>query len=100
MRGTLCAVIVGKQKNSDELVLDPEGEVEKKGCFAFLFGAAVGAEGLNGEVVWADWAGTFQEDEYVRAVELARLGAKKVLRFIKTELAVKNGFDENEMDLS
>jgi len=104
MRGTLCAVTVGKQKINEEdvLVLDPEGEVEKKGCFAFLFGAAVGAKGLDGEVVWADWSGAFHEDEYLRAVELARLGAKKVLRFIKLELAVKNGFvqDENDMDLS
>ncbi|KDQ14621.1 hypothetical protein BOTBODRAFT_32377 [Botryobasidium botryosum FD-172 SS1] len=115
MRATLCAVTVGKQKltttatnthpgadSHSVLVLDPEGEVEERGCFAFLFGAAVGGGGgggaLEGEVVWADWSGAFNEDEYLQAVELARLGAKKVLRFIKTEMALKNGFMQDDID--
>jgi len=84
MRGVICAIAVGKLRGTGTIQLDPEPETsdcERIGCFAFLF-----TEGLPGQVVWADWHGAFNEDEYVKVVDLARVGSQFVLDTIRKEL--------------
>ena len=64
MRGVLSAVAVGKSRTTGALVLDPAPETDeydRLGCFAFIF-----TEGLDGQVVWADWhGGSFEEVEVI-----------------------------------
>jgi exosome complex component RRP46 len=108
MRGVVCAVAIGrlrpessaasKMKEAMILVLDPSDNelpfLEGGGCFAFLFAAGLGdveeskpnaERSVPCEVVWSNWHATttFDEDELVRARELARVGAERVWRKMK-----------------
>ncbi|KAG8694226.1 exosome non-catalytic core subunit rrp46 [Ceratobasidium sp. 395] len=103
MRGVVCAVAVGINE-AGEPVLDPaDGECIRAGCFAFYFS---GVDAPVGEIVWADWKGATSKDEYERAVDMARTGAKQVLAQIRAEMPSSRGKrvgvskDDSSMDLS
>lgn len=98
MRGVVCAIAVGRLKGTGALVVDPseEEELDATGCFAFMFADSAGGEKTSGsesipgcECVWTDWksldagGGGFQEEELVRATEMARMGAEMVWREMK-----------------
>ncbi|KAG9009420.1 exosome non-catalytic core subunit rrp46 [Tulasnella sp. JGI-2019a] len=110
MRGTLCAVAVGKLTSDSrtvsslregqtmgkaQLVLDPGTEEIEDGwaIFAFVFGATFnGGPNMQGcEVVWADCHGLASEDEYAEAQQLALLGATSIERHIRQELSKIGG---------
>jgi exosome complex component RRP46 len=102
MRGVVCAVAIGRvrlpnrvavnTKHKMDLILDPsDGELsstEGGGCFAFMFAAASNPQDrymdserkLSAEVVWSNWHApdSFDEEELVRARELAKMGAEQV----------------------
>jgi ribonuclease PH len=60
MRGVLVAVAVGRSKIGGQLILDPEeGTCERAGCFGFV----INESEKDGDVVWAEWNGAFDEDE-------------------------------------
>ncbi|KIO15906.1 hypothetical protein M407DRAFT_247132, partial [Tulasnella calospora MUT 4182] len=99
MRGTLCAVAVGKKqsmmpstRSSTEaggLVLDPtEDEFgDGWGVFAFAFGQTFGGETKAGsEPVWVDCVGLSDGATYSAAVALAQKGANDVMRYFREEL--------------
>ena len=76
MRGVVTAVAVGRLPDGT-LVVDPDEEEEESlgggGCFAFMF--AGGLEKRNSDCVWSGWksmSGTYDENEFFRARELAK----------------------------
>lgn len=95
MRGVVCAIAVGRLKGSGALVVDPseEEQLDATGCFAFMFADSASgektSESIPGcECVWTDWksvdgGGGFEEEELVRATEMARMGAEMVWRELK-----------------
>jgi exosome complex component RRP46 len=96
MRGVVCAVAVGRSRSpglfatphSILLILDPDesesASLEGGGCFAFHFTVDTTQSGGTGgdfpELVWSNWQPTtpFNENEIVRARDLARAGSKLV----------------------
>ncbi|KAG9046204.1 exosome non-catalytic core subunit rrp46 [Tulasnella sp. UAMH 9824] len=99
MRGTLCAVAVGKKRSTTPstrssaedtgLVLDPtEDEFEDGwGVFAFAFGQNfVGGDKAASEPVWVDCVGLGDGITYSTAVALAQKGASDVMKCFREEL--------------
>lgn len=96
MRGVVCAIAVGRLKGENgALVVDPseEEELDASGCFAFIFSDAPGSQSEEAsipgcECVWTDWKSLnggagFEEEELVRATEMARKGTEMVWREMK-----------------
>jgi len=84
MQGVICAAAVGKERISGNLVLDPDPlrtDLESIGCFGFLFSVAD-----EPQVVWTDWTGRFEQEEYNSALDLSRSGALTVLECIRRRL--------------
>lgn len=107
MRGVICAVSVGRLRSSasatssSALVLDlSERELslaDAYGCFAFMFSAELTGSPTSDAIpphgiVWSNWqstAGGFDEDDVMRAKELAGVGAQKVWIAMKESLGAK-----------
>ncbi|KAG8905463.1 exosome non-catalytic core subunit rrp46 [Tulasnella sp. 403] len=118
MRGTLCAVAVGKRspqsatqrqglvQDAPELVLDPEEDESHAGwaVFAFVFGATFsGDQETQGcEPIWVDCVGLSSENDYRAAKALAYKGAQEVLKFFRQELerCIIGESNDTQMDLS
>jgi len=84
VKGTICAVAVGRRVGG-ELVVDSsevEEEVEATGCFAFLVTRNSGHQGTTASCVQTSWkeggVGSSGSDDLVRATELAK-GAALVI---------------------
>ncbi|TFY80130.1 hypothetical protein EWM64_g3882 [Hericium alpestre] len=103
MSGVICAVAIGRlplPENSATseraLFLDPTDKellsADGGGCFAFMFASDFGDTGGLVPVckmVWTNWtatAGVFDEDELLRAKELAKRGAEQVWTKIKASV--------------
>jgi exosome complex component RRP46 len=90
MRGVVCAVSIRRTGTNSSagptLVLDPSDDefpsLKGGGCFPFLLGA--GQKG-GSEVVWSNGKSTapFDEQDLIRARDLARGGAEKVWKQMK-----------------
>ncbi|KAF9513752.1 hypothetical protein BS47DRAFT_1343748 [Hydnum rufescens UP504] len=83
MRGVVCAVAVGKERITGNLVLDPDPlrmDQESIGCFGFLF-----SESNEPQAVWTDWTGRFGQ-EYHNALNLSRSGALLVVESLRRSL--------------
>jgi len=84
MRGLVSAVAVGRLSGG-QLVVDPSEEeavsLEAGGTFAFIFADGIGRKNSNSECVWSSWksnSGRYDQNEILRARELARTGARAV----------------------
>ena len=121
MRGVVCAVAVGRLKDGT-LVVDPDEEEEVVvegcgggGCFAFMFSGAAAAAADNhdnnnkppksSDCVWSGWnsskssASSYDEGDFFKARELARVAAVDVYFAMKKSLIQKGsrGYD-NKID--
>ncbi|PPQ96286.1 hypothetical protein CVT26_005646 [Gymnopilus dilepis] len=97
MRGVVAAVPVGRLSDGT-LILDPSDEelhsMSGGGAFAFVFADGVGLGGSNSDCVWTSWkstAGKYDEDELLKARELARMGAEAVYDAMRKSVENKSG---------
>ena len=108
MRGTVCAIAVGKVQGG-ELLVDPEedrtGELVQGGCFAFMVADGAGFDS-NSTSVWTNWrtlkGGTFNEAEITEAREVARDAVKRVYTAMKSSFlpgASSGPKNEDKMEL-
>jgi exosome complex component RRP46 len=90
MRGVVCAVSIRRTGTNSSAgpipVVDPSDDefpsLKGGGCFPFLFNAS---QKGGSEVVWSHWKSTapFDEQDLIRARDLARGGAEKVWKEMK-----------------
>ena len=102
--GVVCAVAIGRLKDSKELVIDPSEEelrdLDGGGTFAFIYQSQVDSmdmdeEGesqsrptLSGRLVWSSWmALPFEENDLTLGTALAEEACRKVWVEIKNAVA-------------
>ncbi|KAG6878864.1 hypothetical protein C0992_007069 [Termitomyces sp. T32_za158] len=80
MRGVICAVAVGRRKDTGTLVVDPDegdGTLDAEGCFAFMF--TRNGNDVQSQCVWTNWKqSTGDEGVLDKARELAGQAAGDV----------------------
>lgn len=88
MRGVVCAVAVGRLKNSHALVVDPSEDelpiLDGGGTFSFLVTALPqGAQAIT-QLGWSNWnAAPFREEELLSATQLAQEASELVYKQMK-----------------
>jgi ribonuclease PH len=87
LKAVVCAAAAGSSPESNEMVLNPQVDMEFGGCFVFLFGADDECE----QTIWTDWKTTVgSADLLKKAREVAREGARKVYERVKQSIGLDN----------